>query len=73
MDADGDLDLMIGSRPDGCYRIENAGTAEEPAWSSGAGRVINLQPVRLQRFCSAGSTSSNSKVNPSSSNRRGTQ
>ena len=42
MDADGDLDLMIGSRPDGCYRIENAGTAEEPAWSSGAGRVINL-------------------------------
>ena len=34
MDADGDLDLVIGSRLSGCYRIENVGTPETPAWSA---------------------------------------
>lgn len=41
--------------------------------AAGTGGVINPHPGRLQRSCNAGSISSNSKVNPSSSNRRGTQ
>ncbi len=34
LDADGDLDLLIGSRLDGCYRIENTGTRSTPRWST---------------------------------------
>lgn len=34
LDADGDLDLLIGSRLDGCFSIENTGTRSEPRWST---------------------------------------
>lgn len=34
MDADGDLDLVVGSRLNGCYQIENVGTPEAPVWSA---------------------------------------
>ena len=34
MDADGDLDLWIGSRLDGAYTIENIGTRTAPKWST---------------------------------------
>ena len=39
MDADGDLDLVIGSRLNGCYQIENVGTPEKPAWSDHTDRL----------------------------------
>ena len=34
MDADGDLDLWIGSRLSGAYTIENVGTRNAPKWST---------------------------------------
>ncbi|MCP3918829.1 MAG: hypothetical protein GY711_25050 [bacterium] len=34
MDADGDLDLVIGTRTDGVYVFENVGTRAEPSWSA---------------------------------------
>lgn len=34
LDSDDDLDLLIGSRLDGCYTIENIGTRSEPRWSA---------------------------------------
>ena len=34
LDADGDLDLLVGSRLDGCYTIENTGTRSLPRWST---------------------------------------
>ena len=41
MDADGDLDLWIGSRLDGAFRIENIGTRSEPVWSSTCTRLVD--------------------------------
>ena len=34
MDADDDLDLVIGSRLNGCYVIENVGSRSEPKWAA---------------------------------------
>ena len=34
MDADDDLDMVIGSRLNGCYTVENLGTVTEPKWSA---------------------------------------
>jgi len=34
MDADGDLDIYVGSRLDGCFTIENKGSRSEPIWSN---------------------------------------
>ncbi|MDG2054664.1 MAG: FG-GAP-like repeat-containing protein [Phycisphaerales bacterium] len=34
MDGDQDLDLVIGSRLDGCYTIENIGSRSTPLWST---------------------------------------
>jgi len=34
MDADGDLDLWIGSRLEGAFTIENIGTRSTPVWSA---------------------------------------
>jgi hypothetical protein len=41
MDGDGDLDMWIGSRLDGCYQIENVGTREEPVWSGVCTPIID--------------------------------
>ena len=34
MDGDQDLDLVVGSRLDGCYTIENIGSRSKPLWST---------------------------------------
>ncbi|MDG2291380.1 MAG: FG-GAP-like repeat-containing protein [Phycisphaerales bacterium] len=34
IDGDGDLDLLVGSRLDGCYSIKNIGTRSAPRWST---------------------------------------
>ncbi len=34
MDDDGDLDIFVGSRLDGCFTIENIGSRSEPVWSN---------------------------------------
>lgn len=34
MDADDDLDMVIGSRLNGCFVIENIGNANEPKWAA---------------------------------------
>ena len=39
MDADEDLDMIIGSRLDGCYVIENVGSPNEPKWAAQSQRL----------------------------------
>ena len=39
MDGDGDLDLVVGSRLDGCHVIENVGTDGRMAWAASSARL----------------------------------
>ncbi|MCH2140418.1 MAG: VCBS repeat-containing protein, partial [Phycisphaerales bacterium] len=39
MDADQDLDMVIGSRLNGCFVIENIGNANEPKWAPRSERL----------------------------------
>ena len=47
MDADGDLDLIVGSRLNGCFRIENVGTPGEPAWSPRSERMTTTDGRKI--------------------------
>jgi hypothetical protein len=47
MDADGDLDLVIGSRLNGCFQIENVGTPREPAWSAHTDRLKTTEGRKI--------------------------
>lgn len=47
-DADGDLDLVLGSNEGGVYLRRNVGTAEEPRWSRTSERVAaNGKPLQV--------------------------
>ncbi len=40
MDADGDLDLVIGTRTDGVFVFDNLGTAAQPNWAAQGRRLM---------------------------------
>lgn len=48
MDADGDLDLVIGTRSSGVFMIENKGTRAQPVWAEERVKVKTISGKHLQ-------------------------
>ncbi len=55
MDADGDLDLWIGSRLSGAYTIENVGTRKAPKWSTDCKPVNDSAGKQIGGWSTGGS------------------
>jgi hypothetical protein len=55
MDADGDLDLWIGSRLEGAHTIKNIGTRSAPVWSSHCAPMVDSQGGAIGGWSSGGS------------------
>ena len=47
MDADGDLDLIIGSRLNGCFVVTNIGTRQAPKWSAKKQRLLDAKGKKI--------------------------
>ena len=48
MDADGDLDLIIGTRMEGVFIYENVGTRSQPSWSKNGRAVKTVDGNRVR-------------------------
>jgi len=55
MDADGDLDLWIGSRLDGAFTIENVGTRSAPVWSADCSELKDSSGKHIGGWSGGGS------------------
>ncbi len=55
MDADGDLDLWIGSRLNGAFVIENIGTRSTPIWSSHCTALVDSTGSAIGGWSDGGS------------------